>query len=698
MAQTAAMPACTEDGDVLFEYWAGNPTIEIAHGFIRAEANLSANASLPTQRSNYRLGDSPGEACKGVAIASTESDDRCEAGSCVLLASSVPCHMSAPEFCEFVGAFADETHRDFRNCRVFHGNSPDDYLIALQMSTSQAAVSLIERYNGHQFNKLEPHTCVIQRAIGWQRSALPVEDNSPENAQRGIRGGCTFWKRSSPTLGPMRPPLEVSSVEAFPQDPADLFSEGCAGLTVGAQSQDACAERNFCAVCLENIETAPGNYQLSELGGGVPLTILCTHTFHSRCLSRWCDATCPVCRFQQHPYRTSSCDVCGNADDLHICLVCGSISCMSEGHARQHFEATSHTYAVDVSTQHVWDYAGDGYVHRLLFNQEDGKVVEHSMPIPEDGLFPPMFLPEEELEAHASGAAGSVRTVAPRRRWSDMVSETSSDTASIAATPESPAAASVAARAAASEIVAGGGVATADSSDVGDGCCSGPAGDVTSAESKLVVTAAVVQAASAADDLVGLARTDPRFGAAKKGKESMVSEFNALLASQMTAQRSYHMQCQREQEALHARRLKEQEVCVEEVLGKVQVARCTLEEVTLACSTLEKEIAAAVASEELAQRQKRALEGLNEKISQQQRSYEGLQEDAREQQRAARLQRSKDVEDLQEQIRDLERFLKMRKQCVNSATSADRQGSHVIITESAGPSHGRGGRRGARRR
>jgi len=31
---------------------------------------------------------------------------------------------------------------------------------------------------------------------------------------------------------------------------------------------------------------------------------------------------------------------------------------------------------MDVVTQHVWDYAGDGYVHRLIQNKADGKLVD----------------------------------------------------------------------------------------------------------------------------------------------------------------------------------------------------------------------------------------------------------------------------------------------------------------------------------
>lgn len=45
------------------------------------------------------------------------------------------------------------------------------------------------------------------------------------------------------------------------------------------------------------------------------------------------------------------------------------------GHAQEHFSDSTHLYALEIETQRVWDYAGDGYVHRLLRNREDGKLV-----------------------------------------------------------------------------------------------------------------------------------------------------------------------------------------------------------------------------------------------------------------------------------------------------------------------------------
>lgn len=87
---------------------------------------------------------------------------------------------------------------------------------------------------------------------------------------------------------------------------------------------------------------------------------------------------------------------------LQMCLLCGHVgggryACR---HAVSHFEQSGHLYAMELETQRVWDYvraianlaacalkadwsmpfssrqAGDAYVHRLIQNQSDGKLVE----------------------------------------------------------------------------------------------------------------------------------------------------------------------------------------------------------------------------------------------------------------------------------------------------------------------------------
>ncbi|CRK90903.1 CLUMA_CG004592, isoform A [Clunio marinus] len=133
-----------------------------------------------------------------------------------------------------------------------------------------------------------------------------------------------------------------------------------------------------CPVCLERMD---------ESVDGV-LTILCNHTFHSGCLVKWGDSTCPICRYVQTPELTESsvCMECEGTETLWICLICGHVGCgrYQGGHAANHHRSTNHTYALQIGTNRVWDYAGDNFVHRLLQNKTDGKLVATNSPGNED--------------------------------------------------------------------------------------------------------------------------------------------------------------------------------------------------------------------------------------------------------------------------------------------------------------------------
>lgn len=147
-----------------------------------------------------------------------------------------------------------------------------------------------------------------------------------------------------------------------------------------------------CPVCLERMDDTTGL-----------MTILCQHVFHCTCLQTWKGSGCPVCRAtnpsllasssdaNQNPHDPDNpyaqpfgqgvsnlCSVCDCPDDLWICLICGNVGCgrYKGGHAKEHWKDTAHSFSLELETQHVWDYAGDMWVHRLIRDKGDGKVVE----------------------------------------------------------------------------------------------------------------------------------------------------------------------------------------------------------------------------------------------------------------------------------------------------------------------------------
>lgn len=195
------------------------------------------------------------------------------------------------------------------------------------------------------------------------------------------------------------------------------------------------AEDYNCAVCLEHMvlnsehDESDASKQRSSI-----LTTVCNHSFHMDCLLKWQDSPCPVCRYDHSGLNEalSQCHICGSTENNYVCLICGVVSCggppirrstvvashstgsdgirtqssgcgakpstavplgdtsdsspsvnsytLSQSHARKHYDQTLHAYALDTETQHVWDFAGQGYVHRLLQNKEDGKLVEFHNP------------------------------------------------------------------------------------------------------------------------------------------------------------------------------------------------------------------------------------------------------------------------------------------------------------------------------
>lgn len=164
---------------------------------------------------------------------------------------------------------------------------------------------------------------------------------------------------------------------------------GSSLFSLGANEENL----SHCVVCLETLAGLPpspsASPSLPPLSPPILITA-CNHAFHIPCLGQVPSPLCPVCRYNHDDalaHHSSACTDCGRTTDLWVCLVCAYVGCgrYHAHHSRNHYLATLHAYAIEVQTQQVWDYVGDGYVHRLLYHPysaggesggEGGKIVE----------------------------------------------------------------------------------------------------------------------------------------------------------------------------------------------------------------------------------------------------------------------------------------------------------------------------------
>ncbi|KAF8937240.1 hypothetical protein BGZ58_003062 [Dissophora ornata] len=337
---------------------------------------------------------------------------------CVL---AVPSYMSPGDFLNFVGP----VRADVSHFRIVRDSVPNRFMVLMKFRTSEATAEFYRRYNGKTFSSLEPEICHVVylksieiRAGSMPPYAFPFLNDDPFLQNNHPSTPAATTTTSATAIAPHSTGTEPS----LDDSQTDLLAHQLSALSTDSAGL---AELPTCPVCLERMDSSVTGL----------LTILCQHTFHCHCLSKWGEGSCPVCRYSQKSIKkaissnnndgrnglesalqpgglTAStdgitedqnvCALCGTSENLWICLICGHIGCgrYQEKHAYHHYYETSHLYALELETQRVWDYAGDGYVHRLIQNKADGKLVE--LPSAVDGTLPSQHsvqVGQEKLDA-----------------------------------------------------------------------------------------------------------------------------------------------------------------------------------------------------------------------------------------------------------------------------------------------------------
>ncbi|KAL8669963.1 MAG: hypothetical protein Q9168_005475 [Polycauliona sp. 1 TL-2023] len=293
---------------------------------------------------------------------------------CIL---AVPSYLTPSDFLGFVGERTRDEVSHFRMIRTERGNR---YMVLMKFRNGRTAREWRKEWNGKPFDSMEPENChvVFVKSIEFQVPDAGAQESFPDMSND------PFTPLTS-TTNPQQPAAASSSTPS-------LQSTSRSSKPI-APPTPALVELPTCPVCLERMDESTGL-----------LTILCQHVFHCTCLQKWRGSGCPVCRYTQDgPSKRSTvtgeqtglnkCSICRSDANLWICLICGAVGCgrYDAAHAFLHYQQTSHCFSMDLSTQRVWDYASDAYVHRIVQDKADGKLME---------------LPANAVDAHHSAHDG----------------------------------------------------------------------------------------------------------------------------------------------------------------------------------------------------------------------------------------------------------------------------------------------------
>lgn len=284
---------------------------------------------------------------------------------CIL---AVPSYLTPSDFLGFVGEKTRDVVSHFRMIRTERGNR---YMVLMKFRNGKNAREWRREWNGKAFDGMEPENChvVFVKSIEFRTHETPGQEASfPDMTNDPFTPSVTKQLPSTSTCSTLQAaPIPSSSRSSKPHAPPT----------------PSLVELPTCPVCLERMDESTGL-----------LTILCQHVFHCSCLQKWRGSGCPVCRYTQddlslgkRTYNSTNlgedtglneCTICRSDANLWICLICGSVGCgrYDAAHAFSHYEQSQHCFAMDMTTQRVWDYATDGYVHRIVQNKTDGKFVE----------------------------------------------------------------------------------------------------------------------------------------------------------------------------------------------------------------------------------------------------------------------------------------------------------------------------------
>ncbi|KAI7852106.1 hypothetical protein BDC45DRAFT_485795 [Circinella umbellata] len=238
----------------------------------------------------------------------------------ILCVLAIPTYMQPLDFIKFTGT-------SVKSYRIIRDHTPNKYTALLKFDNITTAKEFYKRFNGKQFNVMEPELCHVVYLRYKEFDAFNHNNNILEL------------------------PTCPVCLERMDESVSGLMTIQC--------------EHTFQCYCLSkwgdgNCPTC--NYSIKPvLDGGSSSSKRKT-----------------ISKTSSSQLENAQCFVCGSTESLWICLICGHIGCgrYHDAHAYDHYMETGDSYALEIKTQQIWDYTGDRYIHRLIQNMIDGSLVE----------------------------------------------------------------------------------------------------------------------------------------------------------------------------------------------------------------------------------------------------------------------------------------------------------------------------------
>mgnify|MGYP001580633133 CR=1 FL=1 len=166
------------------------------------------------------------------------------------------------------------------------------------------------------------------------------------------------------------------------------------------------------------------------------------HIVQCRCVYESAASGCPVCqaivghvsaealiaaagsaatRAAEEPFAAgglaASCRDCGAREHLWSCLICGQIGCSRYRgqHAAHHAAASKHNFAIELTTQQIWDYLGDTNAHRWVMREM------RSAPLADEHVDDGLSSAANQLQPVSASVSNSQRFASESHRSSHLL-------------------------------------------------------------------------------------------------------------------------------------------------------------------------------------------------------------------------------------------------------------------------------------